>query len=111
LTNSAGKSVGLLGISVDITDSKQKAELRQKLKSQKDLFNLALQVAHDIASPITSLNIVKYLSAEKLTDREKEMLELSITSIEEMANKLIEKYKASKKDEDAGIVRPALSRS
>jgi PAS domain S-box-containing protein len=104
LTNSAGKNVGLLGISVDITDTKKKEELRQKLKSQRDLYKLAQQVAHDIVSSITSLNMIKYLSAEKLSDREKEMLELSIVSIEEMSNKLIEKYKVLK-DEEAGIVR------
>ncbi|MDR1474845.1 MAG: PAS domain-containing protein [Endomicrobium sp.] len=99
LTNSAGKNVGLLGISVDISDTKKKEELRLKLKAQKELYSLAQQVAHDIASPVTSLKMVEYLSAEKLLDKEKEMLELAIESIEEMSNKLIEKYKVSKDEE------------
>ena len=80
------KVEGIIGLAIDITDRKM----------QKDLFDIAKQVAHDINSPITSLKMIQYISSSKLSEQEKKMLDLTIKSINDMAKNLIEKCKSIK---------------
>ncbi|MDR0724329.1 MAG: hypothetical protein LBF23_03995, partial [Endomicrobium sp.] len=50
-----GKVQGVIGFAVDITDRKKREELENKLKVQKELYELAEGVAHDICSPLSAL--------------------------------------------------------
>ncbi|MDR1417632.1 MAG: PAS domain-containing protein, partial [Endomicrobium sp.] len=55
LYDTYGKSIGLLGLSIDITDRKKAEELEKKLAIQKELYEIAKRVAHDICSPLSAL--------------------------------------------------------
>ncbi|MDR1434531.1 PAS domain-containing protein [Candidatus Endomicrobiellum devescovinae] len=92
LTNSAGKNVGLLGISVDITDRKKKEELKKELEVQKELYNTARWVSHDIAQPV---NVLKgYLDLNKsLKEEEKRIFGEVARSIENIVDRLLQKYR------------------
>ncbi|MDR1243891.1 MAG: PAS domain-containing protein [Endomicrobium sp.] len=84
--------IGVIGVSVDITDRKKAEELENKLKLQESLYSISKQVAHDIVSPLSSLKMVQFMSANKLSKDEKKILDLSIKSIETMSKTLIDKY-------------------
>jgi signal transduction histidine kinase len=92
LTNSAGKNVGLLGISVDITDRKKKEELKKELEVQKELYNTARWVSHDIVQPV---NVLKgYLDLNKsLKEEEKKIFGEVARSIENIVDRLLQKYR------------------
>ncbi|WP_373477327.1 ATP-binding protein, partial [Candidatus Endomicrobiellum devescovinae] len=94
-----GKVEGVIGLSVDITDRKKKEELENKLKMEKELYKLAREVAHDICSPLSALEMVKYMSLDKLGEQERKMFELSIRRIKDITNKLIERYKGRNEKE------------
>ncbi|MDR2644465.1 MAG: hypothetical protein LBB44_00540, partial [Endomicrobium sp.] len=49
------KVEGVIGLSVDITDRKEKEDLEIKLKLQEELYRIARDVSHDIMSPLTAL--------------------------------------------------------
>jgi signal transduction histidine kinase len=91
-----GKVEGVIGFAVDITDRKKVECLQNELKIQKELFDIAKKVAHDICSPISSLKIIQSFSRDKLSEQEKEMLDLSIKSINDMSQSLIEKCEQTK---------------
>jgi PAS domain-containing protein len=84
-----GKVEGIIGLSIDVTDKKRVAELEK----QKELYEIAKGVAHDICSPLSTLDIVRSLSLDKLSEEERKMFELSTRRIKEITNKLIEKYR------------------
>ncbi|MDR1942718.1 MAG: PAS domain-containing protein, partial [Endomicrobium sp.] len=88
-----GEVEGVIGLSVDITDRKKKEEVENKLKMEKELYKLTREVAHDICSPLSELEMVKYMSLDKLAEQERKMFELSIRRIKDITNKLIERYK------------------
>jgi signal transduction histidine kinase len=94
-----GKVEGIIGLAVDITDRKKREELENKLKMREELYKIAREVAHDICSPLSALEMVKYMSLDKLKEQEKKMFELSIRRIKDITNKLIEKYRGK---EDKG---------
>jgi hypothetical protein len=51
-----GKNViGIIGISVDVTYRKKIEDLESKLRIEEELYTIAKEVAHDIASPLSSL--------------------------------------------------------
>jgi PAS domain S-box-containing protein len=92
--------VGIVGVSIDITDRKRAEELQRKLILQEELYNIARQVAHDIFSPISSLKMIQFMSADKLSEKEKNILDLSIKSIETMSKSLLDKYAYIKSQKD-----------
>ncbi|MDR0617662.1 MAG: hypothetical protein LBG23_02730, partial [Endomicrobium sp.] len=104
LTNSVGKIIGLLGISIDITDRKRAEELELRLEKieqekQKELYEIAKGVSHDICSPISALNAVKYMCADNLPEPGKKMFELSLESIKNISDRLIKQYRRMQKGE------------
>jgi signal transduction histidine kinase len=111
LTNSAGKNVGLLGISVDITDRKEKEELKKELEVQKELYNIARWVSHDLAQPV---NVLKgYLDLNKsLSKEEKRIFGEVARSIENIVDRLLQKYRGRKDDVESQyiLVRLCLER-
>jgi signal transduction histidine kinase len=96
LVDISGKIIGLLGVSVDITDRKKKEGIEKMLKIKEELYKIATEVAHDIASPVSALRMVQYMSEGKLLEKETKMLNLAIGSIEDMADKLMSRYKVVK---------------
>jgi PAS domain S-box-containing protein len=95
--------IGIIGVSIDITDRKEKEELEMKLKLQDGLYRIARDVAHDIHSPLTALEAFQYLVKSKLTDDERKILDSLKRSINGITNKLMEKYKEIKEGESKGI--------
>ncbi|MDR3125001.1 MAG: PAS domain-containing protein, partial [Endomicrobium sp.] len=49
-----GKVEGVIGLSIDITERKKAEELEKKLAIQKELYEVAKGVSHDICSPISA---------------------------------------------------------
>jgi signal transduction histidine kinase len=97
--------IGIIGVSVDITERKIARDLENKLKIEQELYTIAKEVAHDIASPVSSLKAVEYVYKEKLGANDVKMLTLAISSIENMSKKLMEKYRIAKNFEN-GIEEP-----
>jgi PAS domain S-box-containing protein len=90
LINNAEKNIGLLGISVDITDRKRAEELELKIKLQEKTKTLA-EVAHDIRSPLASLSMLtEYFP--NVSEKERVLLRNIAAKIEGIANRLLEKY-------------------
>ncbi|MDR0618236.1 MAG: PAS domain-containing protein, partial [Endomicrobium sp.] len=80
LFDNNGKVIGLAGVSIDITDRKRAEELELRLEKieqekQKELYEIAKGVSHDICSPISALNAVKYMCADNLPEPGKKMFE------------------------------------
>jgi PAS domain S-box-containing protein len=100
--------IGILGVSIDITDRKKAEELENELKLQESLYSLSKRVAHDIVSPLSSLKIVQFMSAGKLSKEEKNILDLSIKSIETMCKTLMDKYRYIKSKKDKAVDPPVL---
>jgi PAS domain S-box-containing protein len=96
LYDDKGNVIGIIGVSIDITDRKEKEELETKLKLQEELYRVARDVAHDIVSPLTALGAFQYLVINKLTDKEKEILNSLKRSINDIASKMMQKYKEIK---------------
>jgi PAS domain S-box-containing protein len=96
LYDDKGKVIGIIGVSIDVTDRKKKEELETKLKLQEELYRLTKDVAHDIISPLTALGTFQYLVTNKLTDKENEILDSLKRSINNIASKMIEKHKEIK---------------
>ncbi|GHU11736.1 hypothetical protein FACS189449_03810 [Alphaproteobacteria bacterium] len=109
LVNSSGKTVGLLGISVDITDRKKAEELRLKNKMQKAKLEgqkiIYDQIAHDIRSPLAALSMITK-NCKGLSEKEHVALRNLATSIENITSDLLNKYKESKEKES---VEPTFS--
>jgi signal transduction histidine kinase len=90
------KVEGVIGLAVDITERKIAQDLEHKLKIEKELYTLAKEVVHDVASPVSSLKAIEYIYKEKLKEPDVKILNLAITSIENMSKKLLEKYRIAK---------------
>lgn len=96
LFDTLGKVVGLLGISFDITKKKRIEELESKLKIDEVLSKVVQEVAHDIASPVSSLKIIEEVYDGKLSEQDGRMLKSAILSIEGMTGKILSNYRISK---------------
>jgi PAS domain S-box-containing protein len=91
--------IGIIGVSIDITDRKEKEELEAKLKLEKELSKIAKEVAHDIHSPLAALGAFQYIVQSKLTDKENGILDSLKRSIHDIASRMMEKYKEIKEGE------------
>ncbi|MDR1942929.1 MAG: hypothetical protein LBQ04_02265 [Endomicrobium sp.] len=95
-----GKVEGVIGLAVDITDRKKREELENKLKMREELYKVAKEVSHDIASPVTSLKIIEEVYKWNLTEQDERMLNTAIRSIEGMAGKKLDKYRIERNREE-----------
>ncbi|MCE3268999.1 MAG: hypothetical protein K0R49_1251 [Burkholderiales bacterium] len=93
LKNKLDEIVGLLGISLDITDCKEKERLKIESRAREDLQQAGLrrvvaQVAHDIRSPAASLNMLIDCCTE-IRERDRVAIMRAITRINDIANNLL----------------------
>ncbi|MDR2066662.1 MAG: GHKL domain-containing protein, partial [Endomicrobium sp.] len=94
-----GRVEGVIGLGVDITLRKRAEELEK----QKELHEIAKGVAHDICSPISAFEMIKYMCNDKLDEQEQKMFELAIRSIKSISGRLLSKYRSmqnKEKDEE-----------
>jgi two-component sensor histidine kinase len=88
--------MGLLGISMDITDRKRAEKLAIQNEIQKKFQKVADQVVHDIRTPLqVLLNVSK--SCKNLSEKEHVMLRDSVNSIKDIAQEFLE-YSFDKKE-------------
>ena len=110
--------VGVLGISLDITERKrleeQAAELKvenalqkKALETQKAFNKVATQVAHDIRSPLISLKMVTDSCAE-LPEAQRIVIRNAITGITDIANSLLRRFKTETTQPDSDIAEDAV---
>jgi hypothetical protein len=65
---------------------------------REELYKIAKEVSHDVASPVSALNIAQHALEDKkeFPEMGKKMSNLAIRSIEDMADKLLSKYRKVK---------------
>ena len=86
LQNESGEIIGMVGISVDITE-------RKKLQEKVEAFAAnAAQVAHDIRSPLASLTMALKLLTD-IPEKHRIILRNAATRINDIANNLLSQYK------------------
>jgi hypothetical protein len=102
--------VGILGITIDITDRRKAEQLKlqnqlqeTKLKERERFKILAEQVSHDIQSPLILLDMLSR-SCKNLLEKEHISLRNAITSITSIAGRLLNKYVEN--DEMAYVLFP-----
>lgn len=115
LRDSKGNIIGVLGISIDITDRK-KAEMRAerlkleselqrtKLQEQEKFSTVAEQVAHDIRSPLASLSMIVG-ACKNLPESERITLREVATGIGDIANNLLCRYKKGGDEVDGATTK------
>ena len=94
-----GKVVGLLGLSVDLTDRKRAETLEianklqeNRLRDHESFRRFISRMAHDITSPLVGLEtFVK--SCDTLTEKQHVMLKSIVTSIKAISEVLLVQYK------------------
>ncbi|MDR2645762.1 MAG: PAS domain-containing sensor histidine kinase [Holosporaceae bacterium] len=98
LLDNSGKAVGLLGISIDITDRKKAANLEvknklqeMKIEKQEEFKKFTARVVHDITSPLISLeHFAKHCKG--LPEDYYATLMSIVTSIRNIAGDLLNRY-------------------
>jgi PAS domain S-box-containing protein len=105
------KVVGLLGISIDITDRITADEERKKTKdlkfqnklqqvriqTQEEFRNFIATMAHDIVSPLVSLSFIMK-TCQDLPEKQRSNLRNAITDINNIATALLNRDKQDEKD-------------
>lgn len=94
-----GKVIGLLGLSIDITDRKRleameiENKLREsRLKDQEDFKRFISSMAHDLTSPLTALEMLTR-SCGNLQENQRVALSGVVHSIKNISNALLQRYK------------------
>lgn len=109
-----GKIKGAIGLSIDITDSKRVEEARKrtldleflsrlqqvKLNFQDEFTQFISQMAHDITSPLASLEVFTK-SCQQLTIPQQFLLSSISANIKSIADDLLKKYRYNKRELDA----------
>jgi PAS domain S-box-containing protein len=103
LLDDKGGVLGVIGVSVDITDRKEKEELEIKLRLREELYRITRDVAHDIRSPLAALGAFQYMVTSKLTERENEILDSLKRSMNGIVDKMMKKHKEVKGEENRGM--------
>lgn len=93
LKNNQNEIIGVLGISLDITDCKEKERIKIEKQASHDLQHSRLrkvvaQVAHDIRSPAASLNMLMDCCTG-ITEHDRVAIRRAITRINDIANNLL----------------------
>lgn len=93
LRGKSGNVIGLLGVSLDITDRKESERLRIENQANHDvqqagLRKIAAQVAHDIRSPAASLNMLMNCCTG-IKEQDRVAIRRAITRINDIANNLL----------------------
>lgn len=114
LLNKAGKVIGVFGVSVDVTDSKEAERLKieneshkAQLMEQQRFKKIAEQLAHDIRSPLASLGML-VKSCSELPENERIAFREVGMTIEDIANDLLNKYKNQEPSSEADTRAPIL---
>jgi PAS domain S-box-containing protein len=117
--DSEGKAIRIIGIHLDISQTKQKeVELRtltnELMKSNAELEKFAYITSHNLRAPVVNLvSLIKYYKDENLNEEERlqmrEMLEITINKLNDILNDLIEvvsmKSKLSRSAEKINLSR------
>jgi signal transduction histidine kinase len=106
LINKKGGTIGVLGVSVDITDVKEaerlnveNAQQKTSLQEQEKFRKLVDQMAHDIRSPLMSLSMVSK-QCSGLAESSRIVLREATTNIHSIACNLLKRY--DKKNQPVG---------
>ena len=102
LRNDRGEINGMVGISVDITDRKKAEKEAEKLKLENVVHKVklqehekfkeaAMQVAHDIRSPLAVLNVMAR-RVSQLPEEQRLMIRNAAQRINDIANNLLARY-------------------
>lgn len=86
-----GKIVGLLGISIDITDRKRVEELEIQNKIQAEINRLSEQVSHDIQTPLAVMSMTLN-QCKGISEEDHIKLRNAVTSIRTVSSHLLHKY-------------------
>jgi PAS domain S-box-containing protein len=90
LVDARGNVIGILGVSMDITDRKKMEQDLQKAKDRAEAFNklkskFISNMEHDLRTPLSGLEAtIAGLLTNKTEGMEKQTLEFSLSSIEEL---------------------------
>lgn len=108
LRDDDGIIIGIIGTSIDITDRKEKERLtleneiqKVKLQEKEKLINLARKVAHDVASPLSTLNIISKMCTEIHPEKQRLMVSATRTIID-ISNNLLNTYRREQNFQDGG---------
>ena len=111
LFDNHGKVVGLLGLSVDITDRKRaealeiKNQLQEsKLQSQREFNQFIARMAHDITSPLIGLEAFTK-SCSVLTENQHTLLRNVATNIRSISKALLVKHKENERNYNSDVVQ------
>lgn len=98
LVDKSGEIVGILGVSVDIADTKEKERLAIEnkvheiaLEQQNKFKKIVDQVVHDIRSPLASMQMILPL-CDKISENLRVSLNKSATRISDIANNLLNRF-------------------
>lgn len=104
LYNNRKEIIGMVGISFDITDRKEKERLvvenevqKQLLYEQEKFKKIAEQLAHDIRSPLASMQIIAK-SCTEIPEAERIALREATLTITDIANNLLNRYQNKESD-------------
>lgn len=114
LFQETGEIEGVMGIYVDITAEKQAEQLRlenethkAKLEAQEAFTKIAAQVAHDIKSPVASLQML-LKSCQDIAEKERIALREATMRIQDIANNLLNHYSKNKNDSADSVKQEVL---
>jgi PAS domain S-box-containing protein len=84
-----GKIIGLLGVSIDITDRKRAEELETQNKVQRKINRLAEQVFHDIQTPLQTLSMILEVN-KNLPEKAQAAFQDSVNNIKKILQVFLE---------------------